>query len=263
MRVPLMLTTAVGWSLCSGIAAAQTPAHVDAVKNAQKSAYAVVESTNGCPAADRDLFGWPRNLVLNCEYAKQDTALGRKRRAVAYLLDVKPEVIARWIEGACAQLRNEPANCFKKVLSAGQGNSGYMFAVSGNIIEDMDQPNVFKNFFFRNGMTVSMQRGLNGSGQDLSVAEQRRLALSPNDAIVSIPSGMTRFWRTSPAQFRARFPGSGAPATVDTPERRAKWLDLAQKQMLEALQRPKNRLLEAWLCATARQTFATSCKAPS
>src|SRR3954453_5363545 len=114
MRVPLMLTTAVGWSLCSGIAAAQTPAHVDAVKNAQKSAYAVVESTNGCPAADRDLFGWPRNLVLNCEYAKQDTALGRKRRAVAYLLDVKPEVIARWIEGACAELRNEPANCSRR-----------------------------------------------------------------------------------------------------------------------------------------------------
>jgi hypothetical protein len=129
MRVPLMLTTAVGWSLCSGIAAAQTPAHVDAVKNAQKSAYAVVDSTNGCPAADRDLFGWPRNLVLNCEYAKQDAALGRKRRAVAYLLDVKPEVIARWIEGACAQLRNKPADCFKKVLSAGQGNSGYMFAL--------------------------------------------------------------------------------------------------------------------------------------
>jgi hypothetical protein len=115
-------------------ATAQKPEHTKAVLDAQnKAAYAVNEKTNGCPFVDRDMFGWPKELVKYCEYAKRDKNLGHDRHAAAYLLDVKPEVIARWIESACSHLVNEPPGCFDKALTKGESNSGYMFAIGGNI----------------------------------------------------------------------------------------------------------------------------------
>ena len=86
-----------------------------------------------------------------------------------------------------------------------------MFAISGNIIEDMGLPDHFKNYFFRNGMTSAFQAGVNGSTTELRMDQQQRIALLPNDAVIAIPSGMTRFWRTSPEEFHRSFPQPGAP----------------------------------------------------
>jgi hypothetical protein len=257
---PKMLAAGVALVvLWAGPVRAQTAEHAEDVRRAQRSAYAIESATNGCPVLDADLLGWPGKLVRHCEYAMRDTTLGHPRAAVAYLLDVKPEVIAQWIEGACARLSVQQASCFATVLNSGRQNSGYMFAVSGNIIEDMDGPGQFKNFFFRNGMTVSFGQGLNGSAVELPIDRQRALALSPNDQIVGIPSGMTRFWRTRPAQFRDHFPDLGAPSGVSSAADRTLWLGIVQKEILAALRTGRNRLLEADLCANAPSVFGVGC----
>jgi hypothetical protein len=255
----LVLTCAVAW--CENALAVDAD-HIVAVRKAQQSAYAITESTNGCPTLDADFLGWPKDIVRNCEYAKYDKVLAHKRAAVVYILDVKPEAIAQWIESVCALLSDARPKCFANILDRGRGNSGYMFAISGNIIEDMDGPGIFKNWLFRNGMTTSFKRGVNGYDTELAMAEQRELAMRPNDAVLSIPSGMTRFWRTELAQMRARFPDSGAPANVNGAANRAAWLGVVQKEMLGALD-GDNRLLEAWMCANAAGFFGTSCKPPN
>ena len=221
--------------------------------------YAITEATNGCPRLDTGLFGWPGALVRECVYAMRDTRLGHPRQAVAYLLDVRPETIALWIENACARLAEPQPRCLATVLHSGQANSGYMFAVSGNIVEDMEQPHEFKNFFFRNGMTTSFVRHLNGSEEELPLERQRTIALQPNGEVLAIPSGMTRFWRTTPGQFAARFPDAGAPVGLRRPADRQLWLGLVQKEMLTALQTGRNRLLEAYLCANAQSLFDVDC----
>ncbi|MER9800757.1 hypothetical protein NKJ36_27225 [Mesorhizobium sp. M0142] len=133
-----------------------------------------------------------------------------------------------------------------------------MMPVSGNIMENMDGRH-WKNFFFRNGMTVSMTSQRNGTTEQVDMARQREIAGMPDSQIASIPSGLTRFWRTKPSQFAARFPSSGAPLTVRTPQDRQKWLDLARVEMLAALQSPNNHLLEAWVAAHPKTLARGTC----
>jgi hypothetical protein len=120
IAIPLLLGPA---------AQAQTQAHIDDVKKAQKSAYAIGDSTNNCPTSDADLFDWPAHLLRYCEY-KQGGLSG-----VVYLLTIAPERTAQWIETSCAKRMPGESGCFRVVLQCGRLNSGMMFAVSGNVIE--------------------------------------------------------------------------------------------------------------------------------
>ena len=262
MRELILTICLMGSALLPARAVAQTAQHITAVAHAQKSAYAVSDSTNGCPFVQSDIFGWPKALIQYCEYSQIDKGLGHPRKALAYLLAVKPETIARWIETACSRLAVQAPDCFDRVLGLGKDNSGYMFAISGNIIEDMGLPDHFKNYFFRNGMTSAFQEGVNGSTTELPMDQQQRIALLPNDAVIAIPSGMTRFWRTSPEEFHRRFPQSGAPTDVNNPTSRQTWLTVAQKEILDALGSGQNRLLEANLCAQAQDLFHRTCRPP-
>lgn len=239
-------------------AGAQTAAHVAAVKTAQTLAYAISDATNGCPLVGADMFGWPGPLVRKCIYAEGPN--NKRLPGLVYLLDVKPGTIAQWIETACAkQLPNVPA-CFATVLKCGRSNSGMMFAVSGNVLENMN-PTTWKNYFFRNGMTVSMTGQPNGTANAISLERQEELAQAPDSSIQTIPSGLTRYWRTLPKQFAARFPDAGAPVAVNTPALRQKWLDLARAEFLAALTSPTNRLLEAWVAAHPVKLSAGKCPA--
>jgi hypothetical protein len=101
-----------------GTALAQSHEHVAAVRYAQQSAYAITDSTNSCPAIGTDIFGWPGPLVRKCAYVegpKQNQLTG-----IAFLIDVKPEVIARWIERSCADQLPGHSACFTTVLNAGE-----------------------------------------------------------------------------------------------------------------------------------------------
>ena len=234
------------------VVVAQSAEHVAAVKDALRAAYAISESDNGCPNATDDLFGWPKERLRRCDYAMRDKTLGHPRKAVVWLLEVTPETIARWIESACTKVQPALAHCFDRVLRSGRDNSGYMFAVTGNVIEDMEEKGAFKNYFFRNGMTVSVSQGVNGRGQELSIDAQAALAMTADEKILSIPSGKTRFWGTLPREFAARFPDAHAPNAVVTREQRLIWLELVRNEILTAVESSSNRLLEAWLCSNLR-----------
>lgn len=235
---------------------AQTSAHVAAVRNAQSSAYAISDSTNGCPLVGADMFGWPGTLVRKCIY--QEGPNSNRLSGLAYLLDVTPEAIARWIETSCAKQLPNAGACFATVLKCGRGNSGMMFAISGNILENMN-PTTWKNYFFRNGMTVSIGGQKNGKATPIPLERQEELARMPDSAIESIPSGLTRYWRTLPKQFAARYPSEGAPIALNSPEARQKWLNIARAEFLAALGSPINRLLEAWVAAHPVTLAAGKC----
>jgi len=235
---------------------APTPEHVAQVRKAQKAAYAISDATNGCPVVGTDMFGWPGNIIRHCVYKKGPQ--GHQLEAVVYLLDVKPEVIARWIESSCANQLPNVSSCFSTVLSCGKDNSGMMFPISGNMMENMEN-SPWKNYFFRNGMTVSIGGEQNGSTAQISLERQEAVALMPNSAVTSIPTGLTRFWRTRPAQFAKQFPTVAVPPSLNSPKARGEWLDIAHSEFLAALSNPNNRLLEAWVAAHPKTLSAGRC----
>jgi hypothetical protein len=146
-------------------------------------------------------LGWPGAKVRKCIYKPSGSGL----TGLVYLLDVPAEVIARWIETTCASNMPNAPSCFHTILTCGKLNSGMMLAVSGNVMENMDG-RTWKNSFFRSGMTVSIGGEANGSTNEVSLERQEALARMPDKEITSIPSGMTRFWRTLPKDFASRYP---------------------------------------------------------
>src|SRR5215475_13376066 len=109
-------------ALVSGKAFAQSPDHVNAVRHAQRSAYAITDATNDCPTVGSDILGWPGSMVRKCVYVEGPRQ--HQLTGVVFLMDVKPEVISRWIEATCVgELRDSP-QCFNTVLRCGQANSG-------------------------------------------------------------------------------------------------------------------------------------------
>src|SRR3954447_5027195 len=175
------------------------------------------------------MFGWPGSMIRKCIYAEGP----REKRlpGLVYLLAIPPDTIARWIEGSCARQLGGAAGCFRTVLTCGKLNSGMMLAISGNVLENMD-PTTWQNFFFRNGMTVSIGGQRNGTTTPIPLDQQEALARMADNQITSIPSGLTRFWRTRPRDSAALFPTSGAPTSLGTPAQRQKWLDLVKAEIL-------------------------------
>jgi hypothetical protein len=243
----LLLTLTLLLISTQSVSFAQSPtaSHIAAVTTAQKSAYVITRATNGCPPPAADILGWPASLLRECVYVVGPQ--GHRRTAYVILINVSAETIATWIETACAEVLPNEGQCFQRVLECGRLNSGMMFPVSGNLMENMDGP--WTNWFFRNGMTVRMPHQQNNTTSQIPMESQRALALMADTNIVKIPSGITRFWRTKPAQFAARFPGEGVPVNVTTSQNRQRWLNIVRTEFLAALTRPNNRLLEAWVAA--------------
>jgi hypothetical protein len=67
MREFLLTVCLVGSTLVPAPAVTQTAQQIAAVAHAQRSAYAVADSANGCPFVQTDMFGWPKALVRYCE----------------------------------------------------------------------------------------------------------------------------------------------------------------------------------------------------
>jgi hypothetical protein len=227
--------------------------HVRQVKAAMKSAYARTESTSRCTTpVQNDLFEWPKDKIERCTYRKG------KLDAVAYLLVIKPERIAQWIETACAEQMPRVSACFSTVLHCAHANSGMMFAISGNLLEDMGgRP--FENYFFRNGMTVKIGGEENGTTGQIPMDRQEALALMPNTSINDIPTGVTRLWRTLPKQYALRFSASSAPKDIHATGAPEAWLRIAREEMLAALDSPRNRLLDAYVAAHPQSLRRGAC----
>lgn len=227
--------------------------HAGQVRSALKAGY-VRNPSSQCSPVDSDILGWPKAAVEKCSYR------GGALSGLAYLLIIKPERIAAWIETACATHLAGTSGCFKTLLSCARSNSGMMFAISGNVMEDMDGA-PWTNYLFRNGMTVALPGAKNGSTTQIPMEQQAQLALAPDSSIARIPSGVTRLWRTLPHQYAAAFPGDGAPTTLATPQARQAWLDIAKGQTLAALEANRNRLLEAYVAAHPKTLARGRCPA--
>jgi hypothetical protein len=230
-----------------GAAVAVDSGHIQSVKQAQKSAYVIFSSGSQCAPLGEDFQGWPGSSLLECSYSQGGL------QGITYLLDVKAATIATWIEKACDERLPGNGACFATVLACARANSGMMFAVSGNVIENR------QNYFFRNGMTVAFKEAVNGSTQEVPLSVQKSLLVAPNGKIDRIKSGLTRFWRTLPLQMALAYPSAHAPSTVKTQAQRVAWLSLVQAEILAAQQNGKNRLLSAWLLAHKKTLGRGSC----
>jgi hypothetical protein len=80
--------------------------------------------------------------------------------------------------------------CFDMLVECSRLNSGMMFPIDGKLIENS------KNYFFRNGMTVSFGDGKNGSTAQIPFDQQDAVANNPDSAITFVPTGLTRLWGT-------------------------------------------------------------------
>lgn len=223
--------------LASAAAGAQTPDHVAAVRAAQEKSPA---RAGTCAAIGEDFLGWPADLVQRCEY-KVGEAPG-----VVYLLDVKPEAMALWIETGCEKLMAGIDACFDRVLRCSAERYGASFPVAGNLIAQ--KGGAIQNMFYRNGAAIAAPQS--GGSAAIPVEEQEKLAHMTEAEVTAMQSGgAIAMWHTLPHQFAVKAIELGVPAELNTPDRRLKWLEIVRAEMIAALKQKENRFLYGWMKA--------------
>jgi hypothetical protein len=214
-------------------AEAQTPEHVAAVKAAMDKS---LVRTGTCAPVSEDFMGWPAALVLRCEYPQ----------GVAYILDVKPETLAKWIETGCNAHMSGVAACFDRMVKCAVEKSNATFVIGGNLAAE--RKGAVTNMFFRNGAVIAAPA--NGKPDAVPVAEQEKLAKTPENAVEAMQGGgAVAFWHTMPFQFAIKAIDLGVPAEMNTPDRRQKWLEIIRAEMQAALKTDGNRFLSGWMTA--------------
>lgn len=226
---------------------AQTPQQIDAVAAVLRSSYVITNAVNACPVTNKALLGWAENMLRYCEYKEGGLS------GAVYLLDVKPNKIASWIRTSCQKFMKSDKDCFRVTLACAKWNSGLIFPVSGNVIENS------KNYFFRHGMTANIDKQGNATAAAIDMDLQRKQAVAPDDRITRIKTGLTRYWRTLPSHY---FDRNGiAPFDVCVVDGRRRWLNIAHSELRHAMNAPQNRLLEAWMHARKDELAKLSGKA--
>ncbi|MGJ0506376.1 MAG: hypothetical protein ACR652_04425 [Methylocystis sp.] len=226
------LVAACQGAACNG-AAAQTAEHVAAVK-------AVFDKSpvraGACAPVTEDFDGWPAALTQRCDYPQ----------GVAYVLDVKPEIMAKWIETGCAAHMSGVGACFDRMLKCAVEKSNATFVIGGNLAAP--RKGAVTNLFYRNGVVVAAPQ--NGKADPVPVEEQEKLARLPEGGVEAMPGGgPVAFWHTMPHQFAVKAIDLGVPAEMNTPDRRQKWLEIIRTEMQAALKTDGNRFLSGWMTA--------------
>jgi hypothetical protein len=231
-RRKLALAMAALVAACQS-AAAQTPEHVTAVKAAfDKSPV----RAGTCAPVTEDFDGWPAALVQRCDYPQ----------GVAYILDVKPETMAKWIETGCAAHMSGVAACFDRMLKCAVEKSNATFVIGGNLAAE--RKGAVTNLFYRNGVVVGAPQ--NGKADAVPVPEQEKLARLPESGVEAMAGGgAVAFWHTMPYQFAVKAIDLGVPAEMNTPDRRQRWLEIIRAEMQAALKTDGNRFLSGWMTA--------------
>lgn len=218
-------------------ALAQTAEHVAA---AQATLDKSPVRAGACAPVAEDFQGWPAALVQRCEYQQGGMA------GVAYVLDVKPETLAKWIETGCAAHMAGVDACFDRMLRCAVEKSNATFVVGGNLVAE--RKGEVTNMFYRNGVAIGAPQS--GKPGAVPVEEQEKLAKTPEGAIEStLEGGDVAFWHTRPYQFAVKAIDLGVPAELNTPDRRQKWLEVIRSEMQAALKSDGNRFLSGWMTA--------------
>jgi len=238
MALGKQFALAVATALMAAPAAlAQTAEHVAAVQAAfDKSAV----RAGACAPVSEDFMGWPAALVQRCEYKNGETP------GVAYVLDVKPEPMAKWIETGCAAHMVGVAGCFDRMVKCAVEKSSATFVVGGNLVAT--RKGAVQNMFYRNGVVIAAPQ--NGKPDPVPAAEQEALARTPEAAVAAMQGGgAVAFWHTMPYQFAVKAIDLGVPAEMNTPDRRQRWLEVIRTEMQAALKTDGNRFLAGWMTA--------------
>ncbi|GLI91706.1 hypothetical protein [Methylocystis echinoides] len=214
-------------------AAAQTAEHVAAVKSVMDKS---LVRAGTCAPVSEDFDGWPAALVQRCDYPQ----------GVAYVLDVKPETMAKWIETGCAAHMSGVAACFDRMVKCAAEKSSATFVIGGNLAAE--RKGAVTNLFFRNGVVIGAAQ--NGKTDAVPAAEQEKLARLPESGVEAMPGGgPVAFWHTMPHQFAVKAIDLGVPAEMNTPDRRQRWLEIIRAEMQAALKTDGNRFLSGWMTA--------------
>jgi hypothetical protein len=105
---------------------AQTSDHVETVKTKALTAnYVERSASNKCPLVESGILGWPIRIGRKCIY-KQDAL-----QALAYVVDIKPQILARWIETSCNKYSSHSEARFPITLACAKFNSGIICPVAG------------------------------------------------------------------------------------------------------------------------------------
>lgn len=233
--LPIVIAAVATLSVAAltGAAQAQTPEHVDEVKAALEKAPVRAGS---CAPATEALQGWPADVLLRCEYKRGDLA------GVAYVLDVKTETMARWIETSCRSQMVGIDSCFERMTKCLGEKSGASFIVGGNGVSE--RQGAVQNVFYRNGVAISAKPGA------APIEEQEQLARTPEANVATmLGGGGVSFWHTLPYQFAVKAQELGVPAEMNTPDRKLRWLEVIRTEMISALTKPENRFLTGWMAA--------------
>ncbi len=228
-------------------ARAQSAEHVAAAK-------AILDKspvrTGACAPVAEDFMGWPAALVQRCAY-KQGALEG-----VAYVLDVKPETFAKWLETGCNAHMSGVAACFNRMGRCAVEKSHAAFVIGGNLVAE--RKGVVTNMFYRNGVVIAAPQ--NGKTESVPAAEQEKLARTPETAVEAMQGGgAVAFWHTMPYQFAVKAIELGVPAEMNTPERRQQWLETVRAEMLATLKTDGSRLLSGWMTAHPITLRADEC----
>jgi hypothetical protein len=227
------MTAAAMLLLASPPAPGQTPEHVAEAKAALDKAPI---RAGTCAPATEALQGWPADVLQRCEYKQGDLT------GVAYVLDVKPEAMARWIETSCKSLMVGIDSCFERMTKCLGVKSGASFIVGGNGVNE--RQGAVQNVFYRNGVAFSAKPGA------VSIEEQEQLSRTPEAAVTTmLGGGGVSFWHTLPYQFAVKAQELGVPAEMNAPDRRLRWLEVIRTEMLASLDKPENRFLAGWMAA--------------
>jgi hypothetical protein len=219
--------------LAGTLAQAQTAEHAAAVKAAMDKS---LVRSGSCAPVSEDFMGWPAALVQRCEYGQ----------GVAYLLDVKPETLAKWIETGCNAHMSGVAACFDRMVKCAVEKSSATFVIGGNLAAE--RKGAVTNMFFRNGVVIAAPA--NGKADAVPVADQEKLARTPEAAVEAMQGGgAVAFWHTMPFQFAVKAIDLGVPAEMNTLDRRQKWLEVIRAEMQAALKSDGNRFLSGWMTA--------------
>lgn len=215
------------------VAQAQTPEHVTEAKAALEKAPI---RAGTCVPATEAIQGWPAEALQRCEYKHGDLT------GVAYVLEVKPETMASWIETSCKNLMVGIDSCFQRMTKCLGEKSGASFIVGGNGVSE--RQGAAQNVFYRNGVAISAKPGA------VSIEEQEQLARTPEAGITTmLGGGGVSFWHTLPYQFAVKAQELGVPAEMNAPDRRLRWLEVIRTEMLASLGKPENRFLAGWMAA--------------
>lgn len=231
-RLALILAGAL---LSSNCAAAQTADHVAAARAAQEKSPA---RGGACAPVGEDFLGWPADLVQRCEYKAGETP------AIAYVLDVKPETLAKWVETACETNMKGVGACYDLVLRCAVEKSDATFVIGGNLVST--RKGAATNMFYRNGVAIGAPA--NGTPAAVPAEEQEKLARLEEAKVEVLPMrGVVAFWGVAPVDIATKAIELGVPSELNTPDRRVRWLEIVRSEMLAAMGKADNRMLSGWV----------------